>query len=332
MKNKKKNGTKQAQFLKHLENYLNPNYTLVNTISDVLDIGVDSAYRRIRGETLLDFNDTLALCAHFGVSLDGMSGIEERNQIKCFYTPLDLKDENNLMTYTNALLFHLGNIKENKKNEIILSASDIPLFSFSMFKTLIKFRFFSWSKNVCGLSGGYTDFVNRWDIEKSLEVYDKIADFYRKTSSTEIWSNHTIDAFLGLLKYHYFTGCFEDKQVPKQICDELFELIDTLQIWTETGIKSPGEAFFKFYINQTGAENTFTLLKQPEKTTCLAKLFTVNSLIITDKQFCAEMESWLRNQSQQAILITGGSAMERYDFFAKKRKKVRDFIDFTLNG
>jgi len=332
MRNKEKICTEQARFFENLETLLSPKYVLVNKVVEVLGIGESSAYRRIRGETPLNFKEILTLCAHFGISLDALSGIEERSQMKCFYTPLDLKDENNLITYTNGLIAHLGNMKAHPGNEIILSASDIPLFSFSMFTTMVKFRFFSWSKNVYGLSKGYTDFINSWDIEKSLEVYNQIAAFYRKTSSTEIWSNHTIDAFIGQLKYHYIKGCFDDNRIPKQICEELLELIETLQIWTETGIKSPGEALFKFYINNTGAENTFILLKQPEKTICLCKLFTVNSLIISDKRFCTEMESWLRNLSQQATLITGGSAIERYDFFNKKKKKVRDFMDSYLNG
>jgi predicted transcriptional regulator len=109
-------------------------------------------------------------------------------------------------------------------------------------------------------------------------------------------------------------------------------LIEMLQLWAEKGKKYPKDIPFKLYISDVGLENTFVLIKQLEKSMCLVKLYTVNSLIVTDKTFCIEMESWLRNIAQQSTLVSESSAIDRFNFFSAQRKKITDFMVSCFNG
>jgi hypothetical protein len=78
-------------------------------------------------------------------------------------------------------------------------------------------------------------------------------------------------------------------------------------------------------------ENSFILLKETEKTNCILKLFTINSLYITDEQFCSETENWLDHLSRRATLISGASERERHKFFSSQRQKVRFLIELISN-
>ena len=58
----------QLQFLRKIEDIIPSNSSLVYELSDVLEISIDSAYRRIRGETALSIVDVIKLCDHFKIS------------------------------------------------------------------------------------------------------------------------------------------------------------------------------------------------------------------------------------------------------------------------
>src|SRR5450755_606756 len=60
----------QQVFFQHIKSNLAAHLSLVDEIADLLSISNDSAYRRIRGEKPLSFDEIKILCAHYKISLD----------------------------------------------------------------------------------------------------------------------------------------------------------------------------------------------------------------------------------------------------------------------
>ena len=85
MKNQLIKNENQIVLFDLIQNKLPANLTLVDVISDVLDISTDAAYRRIRGDKLVDIEELIKLCHHFKISLDSITGVTEENQIRCTF-------------------------------------------------------------------------------------------------------------------------------------------------------------------------------------------------------------------------------------------------------
>lgn len=66
----------QTAFLKEIKNQLPPHLALVDAIADELNLSNDSAYRRIRGEKHLTFDEIQILSAHYKISLDNFLHLE----------------------------------------------------------------------------------------------------------------------------------------------------------------------------------------------------------------------------------------------------------------
>jgi hypothetical protein len=324
MSKKEKINEKQVAFFKLIQESSPASHSFVDVISDLLGCSNDSAYRRMRGVTPLVFDEITLLCRQFEVSFDSIIGVAEKTHIQCLYTPLDVNKENNLLTYLNAMLATIKSIRSKPGSEIIVSASDIPVFSLSMFTELVYFKFYSWSKSVYRKTEKYDDFMKNLDKEKIMKCYNEIVSNYEHIPSTEIWSASTVDTFLSLLKYHYFTESFKDNTYPIHLCEQLLKLIDILQKWTESGKKFRSGTPFKLFISDSNIENTFALFKERDSAKCIIKLFTINYLFISDEAFCVEMENWLRDVARQATLISDGSATYRHNFFAGQRLKIND--------
>ena len=68
--------SKQFQMLlfEKITHQLDKRYSLVDHVTDLLQVSKDSAYRRIRGETAVSFDEALNLANHFGISLSEITG------------------------------------------------------------------------------------------------------------------------------------------------------------------------------------------------------------------------------------------------------------------
>jgi hypothetical protein len=71
----------QTAFLKQIKNQLPSHLALVDAITEQLNLSNDSAYRRIRGEKHLTFDEIQILAAHYKISLDSFLHLQNNSLI-----------------------------------------------------------------------------------------------------------------------------------------------------------------------------------------------------------------------------------------------------------
>ena len=96
----------QQVFFQHIKTSLATHLSLVDEVADLLNISNDSAYRRIRGEKPLSFDEIKTLCAHYRVSLDQLFHLS--NDSFLFSGPLTNKDNFGFEMYLEYLLKQLN--------------------------------------------------------------------------------------------------------------------------------------------------------------------------------------------------------------------------------
>ena len=70
--------TAQDFLIQRIKELLPTENSMVDTLSELLNVSNDSAYRRIRGETPLILDEAKKLCDHFGISLDELLKVEKK--------------------------------------------------------------------------------------------------------------------------------------------------------------------------------------------------------------------------------------------------------------
>ena len=321
----------QITLFEHIQKLIPDNRALVDVISELLNISHDAAYRRIRGEKIIDFEETVFLANHFKISLDAFIQnvvIYDDKLLKCSYSPLDLKDVNNHLQYLKSQLNDIESIRMSVPNaELIMSAATIPTCTHVQYKELTFFILYSWSNSVYDFSGRYEDFVEWLDVDSVISYYEKIVDNYLHCPSTEIWTANTMDRILSLLSHYYEMGYFNDEKMPLLICEQLMDMISTMQHWAEKNSKGPYDSPYKLYVSEIEFDNSYVLYKRENESKCFLRLFTINGITSTDMRFCNEIEQWLENITHRSTLISGTAGKERYKFFTELRQKVKFAID-----
>jgi len=307
---------------------LNSNQSLVDTVSDLLNISIDAAYRRIRSEKKLDMDELFTLCNHFHISVDSIFRMET-DQLAFQYSQLDLNNLDCYLQYMKNFSDRLSRLAVVKDKEIRISALDIPIFHFMPFKELTLFKIFCWTNSVNEYRGTFNSFMEKIENQELFDLYGKIWSDYNHIPSVEIWTEQTIDTILRLIDYYAETGHFSDKQTALLLCNQLLKLIDNLQLNVERGRKNENSdhSAFTFYLSEIDLENNFAIFKSAETITSLIKLFTINSIATSHHGFGQEILLWLDNAIRKAVLLTGASEKVRIKFFQGMRNKTNILLD-----
>ena len=309
-----------------------PQYVLVDTISNILKISTDSAYRRIRCDNLLSIEETYILCKHFQISFDKLMNIRSTHQFDYSYKPIDLSESNEYCNHLRALSGHfIDRLKKSPDSSIIMSATAIPVFHLISQKELTFFKLYTWSHSIYGYNGSIDDFMKEIETPEIVGCFQDMSKNYEAIPSVEIWTENTINTTLKLLNYYVEIGCFSTKELPLLLCEQVLNILSKLQGWTEKGTKGESTMPFQLYVSEVEMENTYILVKQSGTSNCVVRLFTINSLNVFDKNFCIETEKWLTKLTQRSVLLCGSSEKDRIKFFNSQQQKVHSLIEKIEN-
>ena len=321
----------QKRLFEELQKKLSAKDVLVCMVSQVLNVGTDSAYRRIRGDKLLSISETYTLCKHFNLSFDSLTGVRNTHPRGYIYQPLDISKPADYQSFVMNLSQNLAKLSISDDAHLLISAVDVPVFHMIYHKELAFFKLYAWTHSVYNYAGSLDDFMKAIATPELDSYYQKIIKDFEHTPSAEIWTENTIRVTLSLISYYTDIRMFPDKEMPLLLCGQLLEILNKLQHWAENGRKSNHTTLFQFYLSEIEIENTFILMKHSGAVSCAVKLFTINILNVFDQDFCMETEKYLEKLTQRSVLLCESSEKERVKFFNSQRQKVRFLMEKIKN-
>lgn len=318
----------QKVFFEIAKNKLSPNYRLADVVSQVLNIGSDSAYRRIRGEKKLTMNELALLANHFNISLDSIINYESNN-IMFKYIPLDLNDLNNYYSYMDDLSKLFESISKSKEKEIYIMALDIPVAHFMPFIDLTFFKIYTWFNSVNKLQITYDEFVSQLDTPRLSLIYKKIENAYYQIPSAEIWTKNTIEPLLRLLDYYSDLNCFEKKETLPLLCRQFIQMVDNIEKYTlkEEKEYNGKTSSFRMYLSPVDIMNDFMITKRDGMNITSIKLYTINGIFTSNEYFCSEVEKWTKDTMSKSLFLSGASERERLKFFHEIRSRINNLLE-----
>jgi hypothetical protein len=304
------------------------NLSFVDAISELLNISHDSAYRRIRGEKPLTFEELQKLCIAYKLSLDQMLH-HSSNGIVFYGSWVDamnfdfdkyLKDwHNNLVRFNSA-----------KEKMLLYDAKDIPLFHHYQFRYLSTFKFFFWMRTILSyedyLKISFEDYV---PDENLLATGQKIIETYNKIPSAEIWTFETINSTLRQIEYYKESGIFKNKESVARLYEEVEMLIAHIKEQARCGEKflygqkpTGTNNNYRLFFNEVSTGHNTVLTDTDGKTTVFLNHGVMNYMITQDPVFCEFTRQSLENTMQKSSLISSVSEKERNRFFMVLNKKI----------
>ena len=258
----------QVLFFQQIKTLLPPHLSVADEIAKVLDISTDSAYRRIRGEKPITFDDIQKLSARYKVSVDKLLHLQTNGFI--FTGTLGYTSDNFIELYLNNMLQQFEFMRSFDHKHFYFLPNDIAPFIYFQFPQLSSLTFFYYMKSLLGFDEMKDlKFSVKNVNEAHVKLGIKVQDSFNHIPSTEIWGTDTIDSILRHISFYKDTHVFESKEDIFNLYDTLDELINHLEKQAELGIK-------------------FNYGKQPDKNAAPFRLF-YNDLITGDNCVLAEI-------------------------------------------
>src|SRR5687767_2840728 len=121
----------QQTFFNTLKHSLPSHISMVDEIAGVLNIGNDSVYRRIRGETAISISELKVLCDHFRISLDEV--LQLQNDAVVFRAPGINGEVISFAEYLKGILGQLQYYNSFKRKQLLYFCKDMTFFHFYLY-------------------------------------------------------------------------------------------------------------------------------------------------------------------------------------------------------
>jgi len=318
----------QQIFFQHVKAHLPPHLSLVDEVADLLHISIDSAYRRIRAEKALSFDEIRTLCSHFRISLDQLFHLET-DTILFSGKFINNQEAFNFDGYLQGILQLLRYISSFAQKEIQFMSKDIPLFHHFHFPELAAFKTFFWIKTIVqDPQYNKRQFIVDEFPPAMSQLCTKVIEEYNGIPSKEIWHLESVHATLRQIEYYRDTKLFASDRDLASVYDALQKTIDHIEEQAEAGHKfSPhnrhsGRAPLHLYINEFVLGDNSYFVHLDDRRLVLLNHSVLNTIRTTDAYFTRCTEEHYQNILRRSTPISGVGEKERNKFFNTLREKV----------
>lgn len=293
---------------------------LANALMDILYIGKEAIYRRLRGEVPFTLTEAAVISRKMGISLDKMIGVSFRDN--AVFDMNIVSSDKPFEAYYSILekqvdLFR--SVKEDETSEIGTSSNIIPQTLSLKYNMLSKFRLFKWmyqNENIKCKHFEEMEIPQKM-VEKQKEYSDLVSHIH---SVDYIWDNMIFSHLVNDIQYfcsiHLITD--EDKDMLKE---ELFLLIDEMEELSARG-KSKAGNDVKIYISNINFEATYSYLDTSSTQLSLIRIYSINSITTQDQEMFRGLKEWIQSLKKFSTLISESGEMQRIQFFKQQREIV----------
>ena len=321
----------QQLFFQHIKANLPPHLSLVDEVAEVLNISNDSAYRRIRGEKGISFEEIQKLCTHYKVSLDQF--LHLKSDAIIFTNRVDQHSKTPFEDYLESVYRNLCIINSFENRHLYFLMKDIPPFVHFQVPELSAFKFYFWTKSIL-------HYESMQKVKFSLDdpLYDKyfplsknVIEAYNKVPATEIWNVESINSTIRQIEFYRDSGLYKSNADIILLYEKLEELINHIERQAETGLKfnigtepTSNSAPYRLFVNEFITLDN-TLLTELNNVRYTFINHSVLYFVTTrDEQFNQSMFTMLENLMKKSTLISAVGERERVRFFNILRDKIQE--------
>ncbi len=330
----------QVSFFQNLKAKIPDYASMVDEVAEVLDISLDSAYRRIRGEKLMNLEEIALLSHKFNFSVDQVLSVSS-NTVLFQANQNSFDDDTNFNQWMLDVLAQLEMVASFTKKHIYFLLKDIPPWYHFYHKELAEFKFFFWQKSIL-FNEKLKD--QKFSVEtprypEMENLTQKILKTYNKIPTTEIWNLEGINTTIRQIELYHQMGLMGGSNDAICLYQCLVEVIDHLEKMAELGKKFlPGQLpneespAYNFFVNEfILGDNTFFVTLNETKITYL-NYSVIYFMGTTDQKFNEGMFRNLQNLIKKSTPISQIGEKERRQFFKQLKWKVLSKIEGIKNS
>lgn len=320
----------QALLFDRVKSLLPSNVSLADYLADLLTISKDSAYRRLKGEKQLSFNELAQIATVFNISLDELFNLGEGNVI--FHGQFVNSENFRLESYLSSMLDNVELITKYQNKELYYISKDIPIFYYLMFPEIAAFKFFVWTKTQMQFEEmRHTKFSFDLLTPELREFCRKITEYYIQIPGTEILNADNILNDLRQLEYYRDIDLFLNREDIGILYEKLTAMVGHMELQTGSGFKClPGNSdssasTIKVYVNDYFVGDNTIIASINDTRIVYLNHSAINFISTSSSEFANYNFEFIQNIIKKSTLISVVGERDRKKFFNLILDRIKDF-------
>ncbi len=307
------------ELINAIRNVLPAKNSLVESLMELLSIGKEAAYRRIRSEVPFTIDEIAKISAKYHISIDKILSIDSLNQA---IFNINTYTSDFYAAYFNQIqrdIFFLNRVSKSKHNTVAMAANSMPYSFYLEFENLSKFRLYKWM------------YQRHNDPELSFSKMKVPADITAAHSklADEIL---LIESLYAIIDRNLFSSIINEiiffykrnlllKQELELLKKELFALANQLERYATMGTNSKG-CEMNMYLSSVDIDAAYFYLKNDDFESARIKLYTIETIITQNPYICKTQKLWIDSLKRYSTMITQSGEIERIRFFKEQKALI----------
>ena len=319
----------QQQLFQIIKTKLPTDASVADEVAKLLNISSDSAYRRIRAEKQITFEELYTLATQFKISTDQLMSISTGGML--FQGNFVNEKTYGFDQYLTGVFHTLAYFNSFKNKELYYSCKDMPLFHHFNVREFAAFKWFFWLKTYLQFPGFNKRKFKFSDYPDDLFKLDQqVLDMYNQLASREIWNIESMSVFFRQVEFYRDGNVFESEEDVLKLYEALEKIWDHLEKQAAFGYKfrmdDPGKkplGEYKMYFNEVLLGDNSILAVTDNLKMAFMTHTTFNFMMTRDVAFTENMYSHMQTQMKRSTLISEVSEKERSRFFRIIRDRIQ---------
>lgn len=301
-------------------------HNLANTLMEILCMGKEAIYRRLRGEVAFTFDEVALISQRLGISLDKIVGKQMLNETMFDLNLLHLPDPmDNYSEIATRYLKLFEYIRNDPSASVTTASNLIPYTFYSAYENLSKFRLCRWIYQ--------NEMIRTPHSLSQMEIPEKVEALHRRLSTAIrqaaqtcfIWDSGIFRSMVREIGYFAGLNLISETDV-ENLQKELLLLLSELESVTMTGEFSKGHPL-AIYLSDINFEATYTYVEKEGFQTCFFRVYSINSMDSQHPKICDIQKNWILSLKRHSTLISQSSEIQRMMFFNEQRRVVETMLE-----
>ena len=294
---------------------------LANTLADILCMGKEAVYRRLRGEVSFTIDEVALLSQKLGISIDQIVGSHISNKVtfdlNLLHAPSALESYYEIIKrYLNIFDF----VKNDSTSEVYTASNLLPFTLYSSYEYLSKFRICRWIyqngeiKTPHSLAEMHVD-------ERIVNAHKKLSENMKQCGKTFfIWDTNIFYSLVKEIKYFASLKLITQDDVV-HLKEELHQLLAVIEHLSIKGDFRENKKV-SFYLSNISFEATYSYIEKKNYQVSLLRVYSINSMDSQSPHICQMQRNWIQSLKRHSILISESGEAQRIAFLQKQQEII----------
>jgi hypothetical protein len=294
---------------------------IVAYLMEVLGLGKESIYRRLRNNISFTLDEIIKLSTKLGFSIDEVVG--QSNSKRVFFDipasdstdPLEIYSE-----YMKDTAHIIKRVNKVKGSRVIAAYNRLPIGMTVPLKNLSRFIYFRWLHQTHNIPLNFL----LSDIHISSEAYSLYSSFHynflKMGEMTVILDENIFDSLIGEMLYYYKRDIIKKEELMV-LKEELNQIIDRIEILTEKGVNDVGSRI-NIFISSFRIESTYCCYEYDDNIYTQIWSYIMSPITINKHEICTIHKKRVEAYKKFSILITQCNEIQRSEYLNKQRKLI----------